>query len=105
MEYTAPVKLDRRYWKIYVEIALLSLLCVTQYFGISIANLALTCGVLGIHFLAALLTIPQLENQQNQIYGTVRAAGNPHYLRRSQGNPHLVCPDFRTGSDLWRRFL
>jgi O-antigen ligase len=51
MEYTAPVKLDRRYWKIYVEIALLSLLCITQYFGISIANLALTCGVLGIHFL------------------------------------------------------
>lgn len=51
MEYTAPVKGDRKYWKLYLEIALLSLICVTQYFGISIANLALTCCVLGVHFL------------------------------------------------------
>lgn len=51
MVYTAPVRNDHKYWKIYVEIVLLSLICVTQYFGIAMASLALTCCVIGIHFL------------------------------------------------------
>ena len=40
-----------KYWKLYIEMALLALLCVSQYFGISALNLLLTVSVLGIHFL------------------------------------------------------
>lgn len=40
-----------KYWKIYIEMALLALLCGSQYFGISALNLLLTAAVLGIHFL------------------------------------------------------
>ena len=49
MEYTTPVKHSCKYWKIYLEIALLFLLCGSQYFGISIVNLALTCCILTVH--------------------------------------------------------
>lgn len=41
----------RHYWKIYAEIALLSMLCVSQYLGISALNLMLCGCVLIIHFL------------------------------------------------------
>ena len=51
MEHMAPVKSYRDYWKIYIEIGLLTMLCVTQYFGITLGNLALTCCVLGLHLL------------------------------------------------------
>lgn len=40
-----------KYTKIYIEIALLALLCVSQYIGISILNLALTGAIICIHFL------------------------------------------------------
>lgn len=51
MEYMAPVKSYRDYWKIYIEIGLLTMLCVTQYFGITLGNLVLTCCVVGWHLL------------------------------------------------------
>ena len=50
MEYTAPVKSTYKYWKVWVEVGLLTMLCVTQYIGISIGNLALTCCILAVHF-------------------------------------------------------
>ena len=40
-----------KYWKLYIEMALLALLCGSQYLDISALNLLLTVSVLGIHFL------------------------------------------------------
>lgn len=50
MECTAPVKSTYQYWKVWVEVGLLTLLCVCQYIGISVGNLALTCCILAIHY-------------------------------------------------------
>lgn len=51
MEQMIPSGGVRKYRKVYLEIALISMLCVSQYLGISALNLAISCCVLIIHFL------------------------------------------------------
>ena len=49
MGQTIQVVSYRNYWKIYIEIALLTLLCVSQYFAITALNLLLTGAILLLH--------------------------------------------------------
>lgn len=49
MEQTLQVRSYLSYWKIHIEIALLTLLCVSQYFGITALNLLLTGSILIMH--------------------------------------------------------
>ena len=71
----------QKYVKVYIEVALLALLCVSQYFGISIVNLALTVAVLGIHFL--------MEDLEENVIGLFCALPVFNFLNANIGSTSM----------------
>lgn len=51
MQNAADISGYRPDWKLYAEVILLSLLCASQYVGITALNLVITAAVLGVYFL------------------------------------------------------